>query len=83
MVDIHLLLYLLLLLLLAVVVLVIILLLLLIFLLLVVVVPRLKTPTQWTLLLELRLVLLLWHYQVVLTWYLHQPESYQLSLHKC
>ena len=23
-----------------------------------------------------------WHYQEVLTWYLHQPESHQLSLHK-
>ena len=23
-----------------------------------------------------------WHYQLVLTWYLHQPESHQLSLNK-
>ena len=23
-----------------------------------------------------------WHYQLVLSWYLHQPESHQLSLHK-
>ena len=23
-----------------------------------------------------------WHYQPVLSWYLHQPESHQLSLHK-
>ena len=23
-----------------------------------------------------------WHYQLVLTWYLHQPESHQLSLQK-
>ena len=23
-----------------------------------------------------------WHYQLVLTWYLHQPESHQLSLTK-
>ena len=23
-----------------------------------------------------------WHYQLVLSWYPHQPESHQLSLHK-
>ena len=23
-----------------------------------------------------------WHYQMVLSWYLHQPESHQLSLNK-
>ena len=28
------------------------------------------------------LELLYWHYQFVLSWYLHQPESHQLSLHK-
>ena len=28
------------------------------------------------------LELLSWHYQPVLSWYLHQPESHQLSLTK-
>ena len=27
-------------------------------------------------------VFLSWHYQPVLSWYLHQPESHQLILHK-